>query len=142
MKKIQLRLKEKTTQVGDCLMWTGGCHSQGYPMIRDDNNGRMMLVARYYAEQKLGRVLDRDTRVKNTCGNKLCVNIEHYDIVDYHTDIDKWKCTPHQIKQSIRKQIQDDFYNVERNHGIKRDLKNKYGITYETLTKILNERKA
>ena len=141
MKQMTKRLEEKTVKVGDCLMWTGGTHTQGYPMIRASNNGKMMLVARYYAEQKTGKTLDRDTRVKNTCGNKLCVNIEHYEIIP-KSDMDRWKCTPHFIKSHIREEIQNDYYNVERYHGIKKDLKAKYRITYETLNKILKERKA
>jgi len=142
MKKIKEKIRDNTIQEGDCHIWTAGCHTQDYPMMRLENNGRMVIVVRWLAEQKLGKKLTRSTRVKNNCGNVKCVNLDHYDIVDYHTDIDRWKCTPHQIKQSVRKQIQDEFYNTEYYHGIKKHLVDKYNTSYETINKILRERKA
>tara|TARA_R100000027_G_C2248890_1_gene93899 strand:+ start:40 stop:456 length:417 start_codon:yes stop_codon:yes gene_type:complete len=131
--------KDKITKVGDCDMWTAGCHMQGYPMMRNpDNMKQMVVVVRHLAEKKLGYKLDRNTRVKNNCGNIKCVNIDHYDIVHKDEDMDRWKCTPHQIAEEIRQDIRDDYNNTEKYHGQKRDLKKKYNITYETLTKILS----
>ena len=133
-----IEMKNKITKVNDCDMWTAGCHMQGYPMMRDPRNkSKMILVSRYLMEQKLGYKLDRDTRVKNTCGNVKCVNVDHYEAIP-KSDMDRWKCTPHYIKEPQRQTIRDDYNNTEKYHGQKRDLKNKYNITYETLNKILS----
>lgn len=135
-------IEDKITPVADCLMWSGGCHMQGYPMMRDPRDkSKMILVARYLMEKKLGYRLKRDTRVKNTCGNIKCVNPDHYDVIE-REDMDRWKCTPHQIKKEIREQIRKEYSETEYYHGYKKDLKVKYNISYETLNKILNEEKA
>ena len=137
----RISLDEKIKKKGDCDIWTAGLHTQGYPMMRDPNvKNRMVIVVRWLAEQKLGRKLTRHTRVKNNCGNVKCVNINHYDIVDYDTDIDRWKCTPFEIPEKTRQKIRDDAESTEHYHGKRRDLKNKYNITYGTLDKILKGR--
>lgn len=132
-----IEMKNKITKVNDCDMWTAGCHMQGYPMMRHPEHRGMVLVSRYLMEQKLGYKLDRDTRVKNICGNVKCVNVDHYEAIP-KSDMDRWKCTPHYIKEPQRQTIRDDYNNTEKYHGQKRDLKNKYNITYETLNKILS----
>lgn len=76
-------LAAKTSIQGDCLIWTEGCHSQGYPMTRWD--GEMVLVKRKVMEDKLGTTLERGRRVKNTCGNQLCVNVDHYFVAEQGT---------------------------------------------------------
>ena len=133
----RIDIKEKIQKVKDCDMWIAGCHMQGYPMMRDpDTKNKMVLVVRWLAEQKLGRKLDRDTRVKNACGNVKCVNIDHYDIVE-RSDMERWKCTPHYIPEERRQKIRDDYNSVEKYHGQRKDLRDKYDITYGTLDKIL-----
>ena len=132
MKKI----KENTVQIGDCLMWTAGCHAQGYPMMRNPETSKMVLVTRYLMQQKTGRTFTRDTRVKSTCNNVKCVNIDHYEVVE-RDDMERWKCTPHQVKKEIREQIKKEYLETEHYHGFKRDLKRKYNITYGTLSNIL-----
>lgn len=131
-------IEEKIIPVADCMMWSAGTHMQGYPMMRDPRNtSKMILVARYLMEEKLGYRLDKDTRVKNTCGNLRCVNPDHYDVID-REDMGRWKCTPHYIKEDKRQEIRDEYNNTEKYHGQKRDLKHKYRITYETLNRILS----
>ena len=133
----RIDITEKIQKVKDCHMWTAGCHMQGYPMMRDPHTkGRMVLVVRWLVEQKLGYKLDRDTRVKNNCGNVKCVNIDHYDIVE-REDMERWKCTPHFIAHEIRQKIRDEYNSVEKYHGQRKDLRDKYKITYGTLDKIL-----
>lgn len=133
----RIDITEKIQKVKDCHMWTAGCHMQGYPMMRDPyTKGRMVIVVRWLVEQKLKRKLDRDTRVKNNCGNVKCVNIDHYDIIE-RSDMDRWKCTPHFIKHEQREKIRNEYNDTAPYHGLKRDLKHKYNITYETLNKIL-----
>ena len=87
MKTIQ-EVWTRTKQSGDCQIWQGGTHQQGYPMIRW--RGSMKLVARIVMEDKLGRPLERWERVGTTCGNKRCLNPDHMHIRNpgeegYHT---------------------------------------------------------
>tara|TARA_R100001086_G_C11838621_1_gene258504 strand:+ start:1398 stop:1820 length:423 start_codon:yes stop_codon:yes gene_type:complete len=134
----KIDMSEKIKKVDDCDMWTAGCHMQGYPMMRDPHvKNRMVIVVRWLAEQKLGRKLTRETRVKNNCGNVKCVNLNHYDIVDYDTDIDRWKCTPHFVLPEIREKMRTEYKNTPHYHGIKRDMVKKYNVTHSTLNKIL-----
>tara|TARA_B100001057_G_scaffold57748_1_gene51182 strand:- start:7921 stop:8340 length:420 start_codon:yes stop_codon:yes gene_type:complete len=126
-------IEDKIVKAKDCFIWTAGTHAQGYPMMRD--NGRMVLVSRYVMEKKLGYKLQKDQRVKNTCGNKLCVNPEHYILAEYGTE--EWKCVRHFISPETRQQIRDEYNQSAKYYGQKRDLKEKYNIHYETLKKIL-----
>ena len=73
-------LSKKTIMEGDCLIWQAGTHAQGYPMVRWDH--AMVMVNRKLMEDKLGVNLERNQRVKNTCGNILCVNIDHQVLVE------------------------------------------------------------
>ena len=134
----KIDMKDKIIKVKDCDMWTAGCHKQNYPMMRDPHvKGRMVIVVRWLAEQKLGKKLTRQTRVKNNCGNVKCVNLDHYDIVDYDTDIDRWKCTPHFISPEIREKMRDEYNSTPKYHGFKTYLVKKYRVTPCTLNKIL-----
>jgi len=132
-------IKDKIEFVGDHWMWKGAKHLQGYPMIRNRKTKKMVLVARMMMEEKIGRELDgREERVKNTCGNKLCVNPDHYILARRGSQ--EWKCVANLIPDETRKQIQDDWFDVEYYHGLKKDLVKRYKITYSTLYKILKER--
>lgn len=109
MEKILNRIKKQK----DCLIWTGGLHPQGYPMARIDN--KMYLVSRYMMEEHIGYKLKKQQRVKNRCGNKLCVNPEHYIIAEPGTE--EWKCVnfrypPEEVEQWMRQVFDKDGKRV------------------------------
>jgi len=72
-------IKEKTVVKNDCWIWQGGFHSQGYPMTR--YNKKMNLVSRVLVQDGLDYELTKQHRVKNKCGEKSCVNPDHYHIL-------------------------------------------------------------
>ena len=72
-------IDDKTDQIGDCEIWTAGCHTQGYPMVRWE--GKMVQVVRQRMAEKLERPLLTSERVRNSvCQNVKCVNPDHYQV--------------------------------------------------------------
>ena len=129
-------LNDKIVKAKDCWIWTAGRHRQGYPMMRDPRDmKKMILVSRYFMEKKVGYKLKKDQRVKNTCGNILCVNPDHYILAEYGEQ--EWKCVRNFIPEWQREQIRQEYHNTEKYHGQKKDLITKYEIHYETLNNIL-----
>lgn len=135
-------MERKTKWEGDCLIWTAGCHSQDYPMTR--YNGKMVKVDRTLIEKKFDITLKKEQRVKNTCGNIKCVNVEHYDLIE--RDDVRWKCISHAYTPEQRKHIlsmYDDYAhpNTGTKFGVWMDVKKHYpNISKSTLKKILRER--
>jgi hypothetical protein len=68
---------ENTEREGDCRLWVGGKHVQGYGMMRQ--NGVMRSVHSVVAELKYGRKPTKygGERVTRTCDNVDCVNPDH-----------------------------------------------------------------
>lgn len=68
---------EKTEREGDCRLWVGAKHVQGYGMMRQD--GVMRSVHSVVAELKYGRKPTKygGERVTRTCDNVDCVNPDH-----------------------------------------------------------------
>ena len=123
-----------------CWIWTGATHRQGYPMSRDPRNNKqgMVLVSRLLMQNKLGYTLTKDQRVKNTCGNKLCVNPEHYIVAEFGTE--EWKCIAHKIPEEKKDAICKEWQETEYYHGKIVDIKDKYKIHHNTLTDMLKKR--
>ena len=68
---------ENTEREGDCRLWLGAKHVQGYGMMRQD--GVMRSVHSVVAELKYGVKPTKytGTRVTRTCDNVDCVNPDH-----------------------------------------------------------------
>lgn len=67
-------IKDKIIVEGDCWLWTGALHANGYAIIgRDGKQNRVtkILFEDYY-DCEIGK-----TKLKRTCGNRACVNPEH-----------------------------------------------------------------
>lgn len=130
-------VEDKSHQQGDCRIWDAGTHAQGYPMAKWGD--KMLLVSRKQMEDKLGRTLPKAERVKNRCGNKLCVNPDHYYVAQPGTE--EWKCINFKYSAEQRKEIYDYFMSFEgRRGGISRTFE-KFGISRATLYKFINENK-
>lgn len=68
---------DRTEREGDCLLWIGAKHVQGYGMMRQ--SGVMRSVHSVVAELKYGVKPTRytGTRATRTCDNVECVNPDH-----------------------------------------------------------------
>lgn len=125
----------KATLDGDCHVWNGGLHPQGLPMIR--YQGKMVLVSRLMKENQLNIKLSRDQRVKNTCGNKLCINPEHYDVIERHEK--NWQTKAYVYSPQKRKELCDDWASTPDYNGKYKAFMKKYSMTDATIRKILRE---
>lgn len=69
----------KQKQEGDCIIWTGGKHKQGYGMIPVKKNGKksMMTTHKVAMTIKEGREIDPSEYVLRTCGCNACMNPDH-----------------------------------------------------------------
>jgi len=127
-------LKAKSRQEGDCRIWFGGVHKQGYPLVR--YNKQMKLVSRIVVEDKLGRTLERSERVKNTCGNILCINPDHY-IVSQPGDKEYHRGGKLKLSYEEQEELIAYYDSKENKWGVKTELAEKYDIGIHTVTRIL-----
>lgn len=121
----------------DCLLWEGGTHPQGYPMFRWQ--GKMQQVARVLMEDALGKKLDRRQRVKRTCGNVACCNVDHLMVAEPYTE--EWKCVGKSITEDVREQIRTDYFDTPYYWGKNTRLAEKYDIGISTFYKIIGEKR-
>jgi hypothetical protein len=132
-------IDDKTDRVGDCLIWQGGCHAQGYPMTRWE--GRMVQVARHAIILQTGRELTRNHRVRNTvCGNVKCVNPDHYEIFDRGSiawgETTAWATI--EEKQALRDLWFAQPVHVQNEWGSRRRFAKKHGLNCSSLYKIIH----
>lgn len=127
-------LERKSRQEGDCRVWFGGVHKQGYPLVRW--NGQMKLVSRIVLEDKLGRDLERKERVKNTCGNILCINPDHY-IVSQPGDKEYHRGGKLKLSYKEQEELIAYYDSKENKWGVKTELARKYGINGHTVNRII-----
>jgi hypothetical protein len=128
-------IADKTEQDGDCLVWTAGTHSQGYPMCRWDGN--MVQVARIAIERRDGIKLTKAQRVKNRCGKIMCVNPDHHIIAEPGTE--EWKCVNFVYPIETRQKIRDEYEQRKDEYGVKQRLVEKYKVSRVTLDKIIKD---
>lgn len=66
---------ERSAELGDCLVWTGACHPQGYGLIR---KGRKHWYAHRlaWAEQN-GPIPSETPQVLHRCDNPPCWRLDH-----------------------------------------------------------------
>lgn len=77
VKKTIEDILERTERDGECCIWVGAKHVQGYGMMRQE--GVMRSVHSVVAELKYGRKPTKYSgeRVTRTCDNVDCVNPDH-----------------------------------------------------------------
>ena len=140
MSIINEEIKDKVLILENgCWIWNGSQHAQGYPMSRHPTiKNKMVLVSRLLMQNKLGYTLTKDQRVKNTCGNKLCVNPEHYIVAEFGTE--EWKCIAHKIPEEKKDAICKEYQSTPYYHGKIVEIKDKYKIHHNTLTDMLKKR--
>ena len=133
------RILERTERDGDCMIWKGATHSQGYGMMRV--NGEMRTVHSVVAELKYGRKPTKTSgdRVTRTCDNAACVNPDHIVILDASfilkgKTVVKGKFSEEQIREIRRR------YNEDRYHGIVRDLAREYNAKESLISAICRNR--
>lgn len=77
---IEARILERCVQDGDCVVWTGTALPSGYGTI--SWNRRSWVVHRAMWTAKMGEIpTDDDWTIDHLCRNKLCVNVEHLEVV-------------------------------------------------------------
>lgn len=69
------RFASKLTSSGDCLIWNGGLDRYGFGSLCLNGGSRRKQAHRYAFEL---RGLKVPRRLKNRCGNKRCVNTDHW----------------------------------------------------------------
>tara|TARA_R110000772_G_scaffold126696_3_gene233775 strand:+ start:308 stop:643 length:336 start_codon:yes stop_codon:yes gene_type:complete len=80
------RWLNKQQLVGDCLLWTGPLHRQGYGFIngwKTTGDSCNITTHRLAMMIELGRNLDRKEFVIHKCANPNCVNPLHLTVGDY-----------------------------------------------------------
>jgi len=65
----------------DCWQWTGQISNSGYGriMVKDDNGDTRIIGAQEVSYLGFIDDLSPGVLVKQTCGNRLCVNPKHLD---------------------------------------------------------------
>lgn len=79
------RVLSRCKTEGDCEIWQGAKHRQGYGMLR--YKGEMQTTHRVIGLEKYGDPGDSGTyKFTQTCGNLLCCNPDHIELTT-HSDI-------------------------------------------------------
>jgi len=78
--RARLEMGQHRDLATGCWNWTRACDPRGYPRIR---HGEVILYASR-AALLVYRALALETKVscKNTCGNRKCINPDHYDVLE------------------------------------------------------------
>lgn len=62
-----------------CIKWVGGFNNSGHPIISIASRARGVKTV--VIEIVKGNAIDYSVYIENTCGNKSCVNYEHFKFV-------------------------------------------------------------
>lgn len=93
------RIKTKTIQVEDCIIFTGASAGKGYGVI--SYKGQINYVHRIVWEQHNGEITD-GLFVLHKCDNPACCNIDHLFLGtakdNYHDMVDKGRRVLHTLK--------------------------------------------
>ena len=113
---------------GNCMIWQGGKHRQGYGMMRQ--RGEMRTVHSVIAELKYGERPTKytGTRATRTCGNNLCVSPEHV-IIEESANIKRrrYHCKNRKLTQEQVREIRKRF--AEGGWSIGTILSKEYGVS-------------
>jgi len=129
----------RTKREGDCMIWQGGKHRQGYAMMRQD--GEMRTVHSVVAELQYGERPSKHngTRVTRTCKNKLCINPDHI-VIKRTSDIKRrrYHCKNRKITQEQAREIRAKF--KAGGWGMGRKLSEEYNINKHTIYAICSNK--
>lgn len=128
---------KKCERVGDCCIWKGATHVQGYGMMRQ--SGVMRTVHSVVAELKYGVTAPgrySGKRVTRTCGNIACVNPDHVEIVDAGS-INAGKTFQRgRFSDDDIRAIRSEYDSHERKHGIVKYLAEKWNASVPLISSI------
>jgi len=128
-----------TKRDGDCMIWQGGKHRQGYGMMRQ--RGEMRTVHSVVAELKYGEKPTKynGTRATRTCGNKLCVSPEHV-IIEESSKIKRkrYHCVNRKLTQEQVREIRKRY--AEGEWGIGMRLAKEYNVSQNTIYATINNK--
>ena len=124
---------------GDCLIWQGAKHRQGYGMCR--HNGKMTTTTRAVGLETHGDPGDSGKyKFTHTCGNYLCCNPDHI-VVTTHEQIMNSIVPTRKPKRGTNNELTKETVLAIRNEpdsgwGTGTRLAKKYGISDTTVGKI------
>lgn len=127
VKKTIEDILERTERDGECCIWIGAKHVQGYGMMRQE--GVMRSVHSVVAELKYGRKPTKYSgdRVTRTCDNIDCVNPDHVIIKDACEIQSGIFPKPRTLSMETVRAIREDYAKGEWGRGKK--LSEKYNIS-------------
>jgi hypothetical protein len=119
---------ENTESDGDCMIWQGGKHRQGYGMMRQ--RGEMRTVHSVIAELVYGYKPDKyhGERVVRTCDNNLCVSPDHV-IIEQSANLTRkrYHCKTRLLTQEQVREIRKKY--AEGSWGIGSRLAKEYNVS-------------
>jgi len=134
--KFVERILANSITEGDCIVWQGATHVQGYGMMR--HGKKMQTVHRIMAIES-GKFPDADfnTRIGHSCGNYLCVNPDHL-IEQTHSEVIKKCYVEKPIKmnaftQDMVREIREVYEQRKHEYGIQTKLAIEYGCAPNTM---------
>lgn len=74
------RMMRRVVPRGACLVFTGARNSKGYGCVGSGRKSKSILVHRLAVIHRDGSIPE-DMTVDHLCGERLCVNPEHLDVV-------------------------------------------------------------
>ena len=137
-------LMERVSIEGTCFEWNG--------YVYEDNNPQVMHDSKMMAVRKLVMLLNErkvpeKAYYKTTCGNDLCVRLEHIKVMDQKRHmISMAKKVNHnaptriiklqKIAESRRKLSDEQVQDIIVSEKTSRELGDMYGVSASTITKI------
>lgn len=137
-------LMERTSTEGDCAEWLGYSYQGNYPQVSHD--GKMVAVRKLVMLLNERKVPDR-AYFKTTCGNDLCVRLQHIKVVDHKkhmqtmaqnvmhnspTRVAKLQASAISRRKLTDEQVQDILLADQTS----KDLAAAYGVSKGTIVKI------
>lgn len=137
------------TGPNDCWIWTGSCDSRGYGQIRVSRNYAPRVTRVMLAWVDGIEIPDKDTFVLHSCDIPSCVNPMHL----------RWGSHKENVRDAVgRKRYKNNFNmqgethwraklaendvieirNRHNNGEKKRALSNEYGVSFQTISHIVN----
>ena len=141
-------LMQRTSIEGDCIEWSGYVYAGNNPQV--SHAGKMVAVRKLVMLLNDRKVPDR-AYYKTTCGNDLCVRLEHIKVVDHKKHMAAMaKNVRHNAPTRIaklqaaaahrRKLSEDQVNEILVSDEPSRALADIYGVSHGTITKIKGNR--
>lgn len=141
-------LMERTSVEGDCTEWLGYSYEGNNPQVSHD--GKMIAVRKLVMLLHKRKVPDR-AYYKTTCGNELCVRLEHIKVVDHKKHMilmaknvrhnAPTRITKMQKSAISRRKLTDEQVQViMMSDQPDRELAAIYGVSKSTISKVKSNR--